>query len=947
MTAQLAITATSVRLLAEKRCFGESRLDAGDVTQLNEFCHEYDRLVREANNLDGLVSLGRRLYRWLDRDDGRIKNLINDGPRPLHLEVGTTSRDLTAAGLAVLRAPWELLADGSGYLAVDDRLQFSPARRLGKVVKTKSTGKYCLGVVFMAASPEGVEDLDYEAEESAIIAAAESTKIDLVVDETGNPDELARQLRQNNAMQVVHLSGHGTIERAVSQGPTAHPRALLLMEDLEGRKLLVDAGVLLNKFGGTPPRFIVLSACHTAGSAGGGFSASYGQSYKRPSGDVASATELVAHSLAMLLVDGGAPAVLGWDGSVADTSATAFLRALYLALADRRTLFHAVAEGRRALLNAPDEVNRRDWHLARLWLGPCGGDAIVTGSVRRDMRPNNFEQIVFLAKKQKKVPVASHAIFVGRRRELQKALKSLREREYAGVLLHGMGRLGKTSLAARIANRRKDLKIAVVVDRYGEEDILKALREAFSTNSTALRALDKAAARVRENPSEFQNALAELLRGPCAQTGGGGCPVLLIIDDLERILEPDPGEGRHHVCQQFVQVIKDLLTGFDPNFTDSRLVVTNRFPFQLSDVESRLTEIQLTSLPETAQRKLELRQKEVMKTGGLIAKEQVKRAALLSRATRIACGNPGLQHFIGKTLILTEKYVISDGKNTIDQALDEVEAWLLNGVIPSDEQLRNGLEDLGLNAPFRFSSRAEQDLLRGMTLFEIPVPKRVTFKLADLIGGSIHRLCDLGLLDALLGPAYIVNALARRRTMPLTDKERQVLAKEIVDELFQAWGGNLDGDRPPDFDLQIARVALAAGSGDIVAATALNAVSALKRTSIAEAGMFVRDAVRFLEAQRQVVPPALLTAMQAIAPERVYAAARLQSEQDPIGIQIDRLDIVASEPIWPLYGASGKDPNWNNRVGAWFVRARPRPVSETVPNTGSDDATMDSPGGIS
>ena len=35
--------------------------------------------------------------------------------------------------------------------------------------------------------------------------------------------------------------------------------------------------------------------------------------------------------------------------------------------------------------------------------------------------------------------------------------------EYAGVLLHGMGRLGKSSLAARIANRRRDLRLAVAL----------------------------------------------------------------------------------------------------------------------------------------------------------------------------------------------------------------------------------------------------------------------------------------------------------------------------------------------------------------------------------------------------------------------------------------------------------------------------------------------------
>ncbi len=51
------------------------------------------------------------------------------------------------------------------------------------------------------------------------------------------------------------------------------------------------------------------------------------------------------------------------------------------------------------------------------------------------------------------MPVASAAEFVGRRRQAQRILRAFREREGAGVLIHGIGSHGKSSLAARIANR--------------------------------------------------------------------------------------------------------------------------------------------------------------------------------------------------------------------------------------------------------------------------------------------------------------------------------------------------------------------------------------------------------------------------------------------------------------------------------------------------------------
>ena len=137
---------------------------------------------------------------------------------------------------------------------------------------------------------------------------------------------------------------------------------------------------------------------------------------------------------------------------------------------------------------------------------------------------------------------------MGRRPELQQALRALRSGERAGVLLHGQGRLGKSSLAARIADRCPDLAVAVVFGDY-----------------SALAILDAIAAAVRANPAARQLIEARLPRGAAAaRSGRGGAgrsagravrpgrrggqrPLLLIIDDLEQILVPDPA-GPHRVA---------------------------------------------------------------------------------------------------------------------------------------------------------------------------------------------------------------------------------------------------------------------------------------------------------------------------------------------------------------------------------------------------------------
>ena len=321
---------------------------------------------------------------------------------------------------------------------------------------------------------------------------------------------------------------------AVQAGRQAAAGAAL--ESPDGRIQATDAAALIATLGNHRPRLVFLSACLTA-------AAGDAKRVVLPGGKEASGVRgAVAHSLAEALVDAGLPAVLGWDGSVRDDAAIAFAAELYDRLEGRHDLADAIAWARRALLNDPHEGKRADWHLARLWLGPQGGGVLVGGNVRRRMRPANQGEKEFLAKTRQQVPVAAHDMFVGRRRELQKAQRALRDGRHAGVLIHGMGRLGKSSLAARIANRRRDLRLAVVFEHYGARDVLDALTEALRDAPKARDALRAGTDLVRQNPDQsadrLEDVLTDFLTGPCGQHEGGGAPVLLVIDDLERFSMP-------------------------------------------------------------------------------------------------------------------------------------------------------------------------------------------------------------------------------------------------------------------------------------------------------------------------------------------------------------------------------------------------------------------------
>ena len=105
---------------------------------------------------------------------------------------------------AVLHAPFELLArPGGGFLAQDTLIRFCVVRRLGPVGQRPRPGCYRLGLAFTASSPRGQHELDFEAEEAAILDAVGETRLDLLVEDTGDPEQLGQRLADLGGLPVA------------------------------------------------------------------------------------------------------------------------------------------------------------------------------------------------------------------------------------------------------------------------------------------------------------------------------------------------------------------------------------------------------------------------------------------------------------------------------------------------------------------------------------------------------------------------------------------------------------------------------------------------------------------------------------------------------------------------------------------------------------------------
>ncbi|MEU5294058.1 CHAT domain-containing protein [Streptomyces umbrinus] len=809
--------------------------------------------VRYGSKDQALLAVGRELYRWLDGDLGQLTRLLDEASAPLVFEVRAPARP-SAVAWALLRAPFELLAVPEGGFVAEAPKLFAVARRLGHPSPAQALDGYRLGVAFMASAPRGQHELDFEAEEMAILNAVGETSLDLVVEDSGNPEHLGLRLSELGGMPVVHLSCHGL--HNWRPGPDGLATPVLLMEDDLGDGCPTSADALVGLL--TPrPRLAFVSACLTATGADVTGHVPAGAGHR--GGPAAESGVSVAHSMATGLVAAGIPAVIGWEGSVSDQAGTRFAEHLYRQLSRRVEVAEAVAGARRHLLACSDERQRAEWHLARLWLGPAGGGPLVGGTRKRQMVPPHHVTKTFLDRKHQ-LPVAAAEMFVGRRPELQQTLRVLRGRQKAGVLLHGQGRLGKSSLAARIADRHPNRAVAVVFGDYTPTALLDAIADAITANPDARSLIEARRVEVLQHPDRLRPLLIDLLAGPCAQRlDSVRKPLLLIIDDLEQILTANP-DGPHRLAPGHAAVLADVLCAFDPSMTDSRLLVTSRYTFTLDGLEARLEAVQLQPLSSAAQRKLQRRQQDLAPAG-----YPTQRADLAQRALDVSCGNPWLQDLIGLRLVYSSQ---------VDQARAEaavagMEAYLHQGDPPADNSdIGEFLENLALDTLLDQAGPAHRDLLRACTLFSVPVPQPVIDVLAAAVGGSPSRLCGLGLLDTFPDqhrpglPALAVNALATGRLAPLTPDEQAALATVAAEPLYAQWGGATPQPaRGSDLDLQLTQLALAADNSTITADCATAAVSALRQGLASTAAELGQNAIALLDRHNHEVPVTLLRAV--------------------------------------------------------------------------------------
>ncbi len=457
---------------------------------------------------------------------------------------------IQAAG-PLSRLPWEALVvpGGTGPVAMHpliDVYRRHPAQDPQQIPGP-------LRILVAIASPEGGgSTLDYERELGNVVRAVRSARAGAAHVQTVRFATTAaiRAALVAEQFHVLHISCHG--------GP-----GQIRLEDDQGKARSVDADRFVDEAfpPGRLPPLICLAACYT---------------------NVATAAD--QPSFAVRLLERGAAAVVATETSVTDRYATHLFARLYgnLAESPHPELIGALCGARRTVqagLDAAAGGPVREIALLDEW-------AVVTvvtaGPTLQLYDPSVLAEVVSPAGAPRIGAVAGRQVgdFVGRQAELRKLPSKLIDSRTAGIVVWGIGGIGKTTLAselvAAVGTGEPGRRLVQLAGELNIEDLFGGIVSAIRPQvlmfddppPKLVRSLEIALRR----DIGWQDRLAIL-----AEHVLSAVPLLVVLDNFEDNLV---GAGQAELADA---TLAALLSALILNPGQARLVITSRYQFTLPE----------------------------------------------------------------------------------------------------------------------------------------------------------------------------------------------------------------------------------------------------------------------------------------------------------------------------------------------------------------------------
>ncbi|MFJ9352021.1 tetratricopeptide repeat protein [Streptomyces sp. NPDC101237] len=425
--------------------------------------------------------------------------------------------------------PWEtlLLPGTPAPLALSPRVRLYRSPTADPRPARGPAGSNGLRILAAFADPLDDPDgpaLDLEADARRIVGAFEAgirqRLVDVeTVDGPGTLAEIRRALRRRPC-DILHLSCHARADA-------------LLLEDDRGRVHAVTAQDLADAFPAVgAPRLVVLAGCSTGAG-------------RSQDGAAPAAAEERLAGLAAGLVAAGAGSVLAMTAAVSDRYAADFCAEVYSVLGRSRVrdglpdvavILDAVAAARHRL----ESRRREDREGADLCEWPTPALFLDAQPLPADPPPGPSPDTVARSGPPVSSAPPREVQPVARRQVLRHLLRGW-EDDRAGLVVHGLAGVGKSTLVTQFLQR-----LAVPVENV--------VRIRGAADAAALTAARRRVAAVRP----------------------GAPPVIVVVDDVES--EPVPG-GHHARCTD--PVLARQLTDWSGQPDRCRLIVTSRHRLHL------------------------------------------------------------------------------------------------------------------------------------------------------------------------------------------------------------------------------------------------------------------------------------------------------------------------------------------------------------------------------
>jgi hypothetical protein len=382
-----------------------------------------------------------------------------------------------------------------------------------------------LKVIFMAAEPREIEgQVRYEEQEKTILEAIQRRPIDINVEESGCLEELRITLDEYKSdLDILHLVG-------------VYEQGYLITEDEYGNQVNSTAEDIFRAIEKASPRLVILCG-----------SDKYGEG---------------ATVIAERLIEKGLEAVITLKGDKSETLMTT----IYRQLASGNTLEDALRE-----IHRQHKQTLTDFllgvHLANQQL-------LSHPLVRTGLTFTPTPITVKVLDGAGKFKEMTRANFIGRRRQLQNCLYALRNgSEYVGVILHGGGGLGKSSIASRLS-----------FDRLSNYEMIfwsDWQKGVTPLNSKTLGDKLEVSESILDEPELIlhlqeltENNLGKKLKTVLHKLNKKGKPLLLIFDDFEWNLEPQE-DGTYKIRPEPAGVLQAVIEAVLN--TNHKIIITCRY----------------------------------------------------------------------------------------------------------------------------------------------------------------------------------------------------------------------------------------------------------------------------------------------------------------------------------------------------------------------------------